>query len=335
MLTFVLMKILIIRFSSIGDIVLTSPVMRCIKKQLPHATIHYLTKQSFKGIIEANPYVAKIHLLNDDFDALIPELRAENFDFIIDLHKNLRTLKVKRALSKVKAYSFNKLNIEKWLLTNFHINKMPKVHIVDRYVATAKPLGVINDYEGLDYFIPAHEYTNPSDIPTSHQAGYIGLVIGASFATKKLPTTKLIELCKAIHHPIILLGGPEDKEIGDQIATNDPQKIYNASGKFTLNESADLVRTAKVIISHDTGLMHIAAAFKKKVISLWGSTAPVLGMTPYYGKYTIDNARIQVPNLSCQPCTKIGNKKCPKGHFKCMNDINITDIVQQVERLLK
>ncbi|HEV9035272.1 MAG TPA: glycosyltransferase family 9 protein, partial [Puia sp.] len=112
------MKFLIIRFSSIGDIVLTTPVVRCLKKQLLTAEVHYLTKRSFRPILAANPYVDKIHVLEDDLETVIETLRQEDFDYVIDLHHNLRTLKVKRGLGK-KAVSFDKLNVKKWLYTNF------------------------------------------------------------------------------------------------------------------------------------------------------------------------------------------------------------------------
>src|ERR1700733_9378041 len=224
------MKFLIIRFSSIGDIVLTTPVVRCLKKQLVTAEVHYLTKASFRPILEANPYIDKIHCLGDDLDGVIADLRREDYDYVIDLHHNLRSLKVKRALGK-KSFSFPKLNIEKWLYTNLKRNRLPAVHIVDRYMGTVAGFGVRNDGAGLDYFIPAADELKPGDIPTAHQAGYVGLVIGAALPTKKLPYHKLAEICEQAQHPMILLGGPEDAETGERLAAIDPIKIYNACGK--------------------------------------------------------------------------------------------------------
>lgn len=308
--------------------------MRCLKQQRPDITVHYLTKKSFRGLIDTNPYVDKVHLLNDEnWEAMIAELQAEKFDLIVDLHKNLRTLRVKRALRKVKSVSFSKLNFEKWLLTSFlKINKMPPVHIVDRLVDTVRHLGVVNDGKGLDYFIPEKDEVNAADLPMSHQAGYIGVVIGAALATKKMPVEKLKALCASIQKPIVLMGGPEDRPEGEEIASIDRVKIYNACGKFNLNESACLVRNAKLIVTHDTGLMHIAAAFKKPVISIWGNTVPAFGMTPYFGNAAVPSAIFEVEGLGCRPCSKIGYKKCPKGHFKCMNNQNVTAIATAAEK---
>ena len=331
------MKFLIIRFSSIGDIVLTSPIVRCLKKQVPGAEIHFLTKRSYAALVESNPYIDKIHYLPDSLSDLIDELQREKFDQIIDLHHNLRTLKIKRAL-KIPTQAFKKLNIEKWILTTFKINLMPDVHIVDRYFETVKKFRVVDDENGLDYFIPEKDRVKESDIPAGHLAGYIGIVIGATYNTKKLPVEKLRELCNGIDHPIILLGGKEDRECGEEISAVDRHRIYNACGKFNLNESADLIRRSKFIISHDTGLMHIATALKKKVISVWGNTVPDFGMYPYYGEKFLDNFPgrlpydiVEVNGLACRPCSKIGYDKCPLGHFKCMKKIDIAEMINLVK----
>lgn len=334
------MKILIIRFSSIGDIVLTTPVIRCLKQQRPDAQLHYLTKGAYRPIIECNPYISKCHYLDENLEEIIAKLKEEHFDCVIDLHKNIRTLKVKRALN-VQHYSFEKLNLQKWLLVNLKWNLMPKESIVARYLATVAPLGVKDDGKGLDYFMPEQSKLGNSDVPMSHWAGYAGFVIGGSYQTKKLPVTQWARLAEMIPYPIMLLGGPEDRPEGNEIALQDNIKIYNACGKFDLNESARLVEKAKVIVTNDTGLMHIAAAFQKPVISLWGNTSPELGMFPYYGRNTLgDNAGAnvvfaEVKSLSCHPCSKLGYAKCPKGHFKCMNNLNLEEIADAVKKFWK
>lgn len=324
------MKFLIIRFSSIGDIVLTTPVIRCLKKQVPEAEIHFLTKDSFRAVIEHNPYIDRVQVLAHSWELMIEELKAQDYDYIIDLHHNAKTLRVKNALKK-KAYSFYKLNIQKYFYTAFKINLLPKLHIVDRYLQTVASFGVKNDGAGLDYFISAADETKREDIPGSHQAGYIACVIGAALGTKRWPVHKWKEFCAQLEHPVILLGGPEDKLSGDEIAAVDPIKVYNACGKFKLNESADLVRKAKLVITNDTGLMHIAAAYKKPVISLWGNTVPSFGMTPYYGNVPVSDLILQTSKLWCRPCSKIGYAKCPLGHFKCMEKISVDELISKVK----
>jgi ADP-heptose:LPS heptosyltransferase len=319
------MKILIIRFSSIGDIVLTTPVIRVLKTQLDSAEIHYATKKQFSSIFQENPYVDKMHFLQGSLLDFVKELRHENFDYVIDLHNNLRTRIIKLLLG-VKSHSFNKLNFQKWLMVNLKINKLPPVHIVDRYLETTKSLGVKNDSLGLDYFIPEKDEIPQDWLPPSHRAGYVVYAIGGQHATKKLPLTRMIELCARINRPIILLGGKEDADAGESIRLffekespleNAQTMIYNACGKCNLNQSASIVKNATYVFSHDTGLMHIAAAFKREVISIWGNTIPDFGMYPYRTKYSL----LENNHVGCRPCSKIGYAKCPKGHFNCMNKI--------------
>ncbi len=323
------MKFLLIRFSSIGDIVLTTPVIRCLKKQVPDAEIHFLVKDSFRSVVAHNPYIDKVQVLAHSWELMIEELKAEDYDYIIDLHHNTKTLRVKKALRK-KSFSFYKLNIQKYFYTAFKINMLPMIHIVDRYIKTVESFGVKNDGAGLDYFISKDEETKQKDIPASHHAGYIACVIGAAHGTKRWPVHKWKEFCEKMEHPIILLGGKDDVASGNEIAGVDADKIYNACGKFKLNESADLVRKAKLVITNDTGLMHIAAAYKRPIISLWGNTVPSFGMTPYYGDAPVADVILQVNKLWCRPCSKIGYNKCPLGHFKCMEKISTDELLKKV-----
>lgn len=333
------MKFLIVRFSSIGDIVLTTPVIRCLKKQVPDAEIHFLVREAFLPVVQHNPYISKIHVLAHSWELMIEELKTEEYDYIIDLHHNVKTLRLKKEL-KVKSFSFYKLNVQKYIYTAFKLNFLPKIHIVDRYLDTLRSFGVKNDGAGLDYFISTREETKRDDIPAAHYAGYIACVIGAAHGTKRWPVHRWKAFCQKMDHPIILLGGKEDVERGREIASVDVVKVYNACGKFSLNESADLVRKSKLVISNDTGLMHIAAAFKKPVISLWGNTVPSFGMTPYYGdnhhrslqKRAFD--MLQVKNLWCRPCSKIGYEKCPLGHFKCMERIGEEEVIVKSQEYL-
>jgi heptosyltransferase-2 len=324
------MKFLIIRFSSIVDILLTTTVILCLRKKFPDANIYFLTKKNFAGIVESNPYITKVLTPDEDFGDTIDILKDEKFDAVIDLHYNLRTLRIKQALKGVPFYSFNKLNTQKWIYTNFKINLMPEKHIVDRYIETVAGFGVVNDGSGLDFFSPEKDKVKDSDIPFSHSQGFLTIAIGAAHFTKKLPLDKLKELCTKIEYPIILLGGKEDYDTGVEISNVDPVKIYNACGKFSLNESADIVRKSKLVISHDTGIMHIAAAFKKMVFSIWGNTVPSFGMYPY-----VKFKNIQINKLWYRPCSKIGYKKCPLSHFKCMRKLEIDAIVESAKEFLQ
>lgn len=324
-------KILIIRFSSIGDIVLTTPVIRCLKEQLEGVEIHYLTKTAFASILESNPHIDKLYTIQKDVSECLEDLRAENYDHVVDLHNNLRTAIVKRGLKRPTSV-LNKINFQKWLKVNFKIDRLPNVHIVERYLKTVENFGVSNDGKGLDYFIPDHDIVDLKSLPADHQNGYIGFVIGAKFATKRMPVKKIISICKSLDRPIVLLGGKEDVINAEEIKREVGNNIYNACGIYNINQSASVVKQAKKIITHDTGLMHIAAAFQKEIISIWGNTIPEFGMYPYSTGHGENEAGkiIEIKDLDCRPCSKIGFKKCPKGHFKCMENLDEAGIVEAV-----
>jgi ADP-heptose:LPS heptosyltransferase len=177
------MKILVIRFSSIGDIVLTTPVVRALKSQLDEVEVHYATKARYRSIVEANPYVDKVLVLENSLWEFIEILRYEKYDWIIDLHNNLRTRIVKTMLG-VKSRSFNKLNWEKWLMVNWNVNKLPATHIVDRYLETLKPFDIRPDALGLDFFIEDKDIVPQEWLPESHQKEYVAYAIGAQHNTK-------------------------------------------------------------------------------------------------------------------------------------------------------
>lgn len=327
-------RFLIIRFSSIGDIVLTSPIVRCLAAKYPEAEIHYLSKPAFRGILESNPHISKVWMWNEDSKELINELRTMQFDYIIDLHHNLRSFLVKSKLNR-KSASFNKLNIEKYLYVNFRIGKLPDVHIVDRYFATIEKLGVVNDNKGLDFFIQEKDSVNINDLlPDTHHSGYVALVIGALKATKCLPFEKLLELCEKLQFPLVLLGGESEKKEGALLSEKLGLRVLNMCGKLTLGQSASLVKQASVVVTHDTGLMHIAAAFQKPIVSIWGNTIPEFGMYPYMPSAKSKQFIAEVKNLPCRPCSKIGYAACPKKHFRCMQNQNLEKIAEEVQRML-
>lgn len=317
-------KILIIRFSSIGDIILTTPVIRCLKMQLINAEIHFVSKAAFQDTLRHNPYITRLHVFNKDVNEIYTELRAEKFDLIIDLHKNLRSLRLKKFL-RVKSYSFNKLNFRKFLAVRFKMVKaLPDKHIVDRYMETLLPLGVKPDGKGLDYFLSINEFVDVKSLYLKNAVtNFTVIVVGGSYYTKQIPVNKLKEICAGIQTPIIILGGASDRVIGDAIKKDFPQ-IINLCGALSLNQSASVIKQCSLVITSDTGLMHIAAAFNKGIISLWGNTIPEFGMTPYMPH--TDNQLLEVKNLPCRPCSKLGYHKCPRGHFKCMNDIDISSL---------
>jgi ADP-heptose:LPS heptosyltransferase len=320
------MRLLFIRFSSIGDIVLTTPALRCAKNQIPGVEIHFITKHSMKDLVIGNPNIDHCHFLDNNLDDTIASLKGISFDYIIDLHHNIRTWKIKKALG-VPAFSYKKLSLQKWLFAKLKLNFLPKTHVCDRYIDTLQHFKVKNDGKGLDYFFPKEYSFKAANLPTSHQAGFIAFVIGASYLNKKMPVQKWIELAKQINKPVVLIGAKEDMSMANEIAAAAPHFIYNATGKYDLKESASIIQMAQVVVSHDTGFLHVAAAFKKPTITIWGATSPALQFEAYYPTVsTTPHYNSMVAQLNCQPCSKQGENKCPQGHFACMRLQNLNTI---------
>lgn len=326
------LKILIIRFSSIGDIVLTSPVIRCVKQQLPDVELHILTKKAYSGLFQNNPYVHKVHLLHNSLPETLKLLKAEKFDHLVDLHMNLRSLRVKLALG-VKSTGFPKLNLKKYLLVRFKWDMMPRIHIVDRYFEAVKPLGVVNDGFGLDYFVGNNKTIENEMLAEKFQRDFYAVVIGGNYFTKLLPSEKVREVINLLDRRVVLVGGKEDAERGEAIAEGFGEKVWNACGKLSLDQSARLVENSQAVLTNDTGMMHIAAAFKKPIVSVWGNTVPELGMYPYLPQNPDRMVIVEVKNLSCRPCSKIGFSACPKGHFNCMNKLEASYIANALMQI--
>ncbi|MBN1985193.1 MAG: glycosyltransferase family 9 protein, partial [Prolixibacteraceae bacterium] len=245
-------KYLIIRFSSIGDIVLTTPVIRGLKQQVGNAEIHFVTKQKHASIVHSNPYVDKVHILKENINELLDELEKEHPDYIIDLHQNFRSNRIKNRL-KIPSFSFEKLNLQKFLLVQFKINRLPEKHIVDRYMETVSVFDIKNDGLGLDFFIPENEQFETKRLPEFFQGGFLVFVIAGTYSTKKLPVSKVVEICNSLKFPVILLGGKNEIKAAGEIDSQTGENIHNLVGKLSLNQSASLVRDARLVLSNDTG----------------------------------------------------------------------------------
>ncbi len=287
------------------------------------AEVHYLTKKSFKGIIEPNPYITKIYTIEKSTNEVIEDLKAEMYDYVIDLHRNLRSTRVKHAL-KALSFSFRKHNLEKWLLVNFGINRMPKVHIVDRYMETLKAFGINNDEAGLDYFFPDGFSFPERDLPDSHRNGFIALVIGAAHWRKKPNVHQYVHMCRNLNYPIVLLGGSAEKQEGAEISARTEGYVWNTAGLYDLNGSAWLIKQSQLVITPDTGLMHIAAALHKPIISIWAATVPAFGMSPYHNEAL--NAMIEASHLKKRPCSKLGTS-CKYIKCRCVDELPLGDAV--------
>jgi ADP-heptose:LPS heptosyltransferase len=323
-------KILVIRFSAIGDIVLTSPIVRCLHRQMPGYAIHFLTKTPYAQLVQHHPHIEKVFAIDNDVEEVAAQLQAEGYAYVVDLHNNFRSRLTTNLLKNARVFRYQKPWFRRWLYVTLKLKVMPQDHVVDRYFAAIRPLGITNDNKGLEIHIPKEEEFPVDKLPFTHLAGYAVLVIGAAHFTKRLPLHQLEKLCRELPVPVILIGGKEDTSAGYLLEQIDPLKIYSTCGRLNLLQSASLISKAKWVISHDTGMMHIAAAFNRKIISIWGGTTPLMGFTPYLPQEGVSHI-IEAKDVRCRPCHQHGRASCPMGHFNCMEQINTDQVADIIE----
>lgn len=314
-------KVLVIRFNSIGDIVLTTPVIELLSKKFD---VYYLTKASYKSLLVCNPNVKGLFLFENDLNKTISDLLIYKFDYVVDLHNNFRSFSVRRKI-KAKSFTFKKPRIKYWLRTTLGIKLRQQPHIVERFTDVIKPIIAEKTLPPTRFYFDQNmkfEFSLPEN--------YTCIAVGTAFYTKTIPTYKWVEILNSIDGNIVLLGGSEDVKNSQEIASQLKRNVVNLTGTLTLSESAYVIDKSKVLITGDTGLKHIAAALNKRVVAIYGSTHPILGYTPYYGPNKNLSQIIKPDDLACSPCTKQGRKSCPKGHFKCMNDIPVEKIIKLI-----
>tara|TARA_B100001758_G_C18333952_1_gene570483 strand:- start:121 stop:1086 length:966 start_codon:yes stop_codon:yes gene_type:complete len=321
------LKVLIIRFSSIGDVVLTTPIVRCLKTQ-KNATVHYLIKEKFKEVIQENPNIDKVFIYKK---GVLKKLSKEKYDYIIDLQNNFNSYKIKTRLKHIKKLTVNKENIKKWLLVNIGVDLLKKQHIVDRYFKTIKSLNISNDKKGLDFFIKSSSEIDKNILSIDLNKPYIAWAVGASYKNKIISAKQIIKVCNQLNEPVVLLGGKQDFLFAQKVIVETKNKqVYNLCGKLTLNESAFMVKKSSIVLTNDTGLMHIASAFKKKIISFWGCTKPSLGMYPYLAD---PQSKELVFNSQKRPCSKLGNR-CRYSKKGCIINIKSNAIFKEIQKAL-
>jgi len=324
-------KVLVVRFSSMGDIVLTTPIVRVLSENYE---VHFLTKSKFSLLLKSNPFITKMVTVEKDIHEVINELRAEDYDYVVDLHNNLRTFRLKRSLGR-PSFTFSKINFKKWLSVRLKsVSVLPEKHIVDRMFRAIEPLGLSYDAKGLDFFL-----SSGLELPevfyrfNELHPDYYVFSIGGTYFTKRCSERKVVDICRSINKAVVLLGGHEEYESGNRIAEELSLPVLNLCGVSDILQSAQIVSQSKFVVSNDTGLMHIAAALKLAVVSLWGNTVPEFGMYPFYPDGFEPMAYIaQVEGLTCRPCSKLGYDKCPRGHFRCMEEIDTHGIIAYLEK---
>ncbi len=318
-------KILIIRFSSIGDIVLTSPVIRWFDEQVRDTEVHFLVKSRYVELVAYNPRIQKVHTYSDNLSDTMRRLKDERFDLVIDLQNNIRSGKVRRELG-AESKVYRKYSFQKWLYSTFKIDRLPRTHVVEKFQLALSDLGIHEDDGGLEFYPePGSERVlDKISLPEK----YIAIAIGAAHEGKRAPLEKHLELIPLLPLPAILVGGSEDWDVAEALV--EKTGCLSVVGQTTISESAHIIGRSVLLITNDTGMMHIGAAYQLPIVSLWGQTIPEFGMYPYRaGK---GSAIIEPVLTRSRKVAKLGNKPVGKDHD--MNHLSVKEILSAVQEIL-
>lgn len=342
-------KILIIRLSSFGDIVLSSPLVRILRALYPDALIDYLVKAEFAELLKFNPNLSAVYELTSsdwsELRSLKKKIRRERYDIILDLHNSLRSRYLRMFSRAGRTGVINKRVLVRFFLVNLKRNYYKKVVPVPiRYLETAACLGAADDGKGLEIFLPEDSLTMVRSLMSRYNLeqyeNVFGLAPAAKHLTKRWPQEKFVELGvllgKMKSTKLLLFGGREDSDYCGDIAQmiNAELKASAAeslAGKISLLESAAALDFCSLVVTNDTGIMHLASARKRKTVAIFGSTVREFGFFPFGTESSV----IENKGLYCRPCSHIGLGRCPEGHFKCMQDIEASAVLAAVEGMMK
>ena len=341
-------KTLVIRFSSIGDVVLSTPLLRGLRRRFPDGQIDYATRTEYAELVRSNQNLNHTY----EFDAsggfeglrmLKKQIRDHHYDLIVDIHDSLRS-KYLRSLHGPMVTVVNKRAVQRSMLVNFKKNVYKEViPVADRYIEAVKDLGISNDGKGLELHIPDETLSGVSGkvatLKLNQYEKVIGLCPGARHFTKRWPPERFARVGAACAQKgdskVLLFGGTEDETICNQICWDinnqaGSERASSFCGRLGLLETAAAMEYCDVVITNDTGLMHIASAMHRKIIAIFGSTVREFGFFPQ----TPEAVVLEDRGLACRPCSHIGRSECPEKHFKCMLDIQPDEVYSRAKAML-
>lgn len=337
-------KILIIRLSSIGDVLLTTPVIRLLKMKFPGSKIDFVIKKEFAQVLADHPQINRLFIFDKhdekkSVQAIKTELRLRQYDLVVDLHKNFRSYLLTTGIRANKIVRYSKGVISRFFYVKFKL-KCSSVIIPAylKYINCLKSFAIEDDRQGLEFYVDADvkKQVDQKYSTFLHEGvqRIIGIAPGAHHPTKRWTSegfsNVINHLVENRDHKIILFGNQEDQKLIASLDIHSHTNIMNAAGKLSLRETGALMDFCDLVVTNDSGLLHLTSALKKKVVAIFGSTTEELGFFPY----TTEHSVVQNKSLRCRPCSHIGRSKCPKKHFKCMKDISAGQVIDAIQNML-
>jgi heptosyltransferase-2 len=332
------LRILAIRFSSIGDVLLTTPLIRAVRQRYPDGYLALLTKEAFAPLVSDNPRLNGVLTLKkgQPLDELAAEIRTHSFSHILDLHGSLRS-RALRFLVPGKWSGYRNHRVAREILIRYKRNTYPRdVPVPERYFDAVRELDVRPDGSPPEFFLSAGAREAAAAwllgrrLPT--ESGIIALAPGAAHNTKRWPLDYWQNLARSLtarDTPLIVVGGPEDMETGAAVAQAAGPLAVNAAGHFPLQGTGALLERCRALVTGDTGVMHMATGVGTPVIALFGPTVRAFGFFPYTPRAVVIER-----DLDCRPCTAHGSAVCPLGHHRCLREIAPTEVEAVLRRVV-
>lgn len=344
-------KTVVFRLSSIGDIILSSALLRVMRQAAgKDARIDFVVRKEYAELVRHSHHLSIVHEYDvetgfEGLKKLAKELYDEHYDLAVDIHDSIRTKFLRTTCRPKETVVVDKRKFERWLLVNMKRNAYDDaLSVADRYIETVEEYVVKNDGKGLEIFIPDSTLFEISGkmarLKLNEFEKVIGICPGSKHFTKRWQKEKFAEVAvrtaKEFHAKIFLFGGPDEKDdctfVADEVKRRvSPDAVSNFTGEFSLLESAAALEFCDVVVTNDSGLMHLAAAKQKKIVAVFGSTVKEFGFFPYGTEAIV----VEKNDLDCRPCTHIGRKSCPKEHFKCLLDISVDEVFAGIKNFIK
>lgn len=333
-------RILLIRLSSLGDILLTTPILRLLRDHCPQASIEFLVKAAYQDVLRAHPCIDRLIVFNDQrpFGQTLRRLRQTRYDVVLDLHRTLRSRLICQGLSAALKLAYHKRVLRRLLLVHLGWNTLRAMTPVpELYAAPLRRLGINSKLPSLEMHLAAGSQDAiraylAQAFPAAAGRPLLALAPGARWATKRWPVERFATVGQALsqrhHASVVILGDNADTALGQALCQRLQVPVLNTSGTFSLMQTAALLQQCRLLLSNDSGLMHMAAALNVPVVAVFGPTVQEFGFYPFRAP-----ARVVSTSLACRPCSTKGSRRCPRGHHQCMLHVSTEQVLAAAQQM--
>lgn len=331
-------RILVIRLSSIGDILLTTPILRLLRQRCPQARIEFLVKAVYQDLVREHPCVDRVWRFESGqtLRQTLYTLRQRRYDMVLDLHRTLRSRLLYRGLSAPYKLTYNKRSLRRALLVHLGWNTLQNITPVpESYAAPLRRLGIRSPLPGLEMHLEpgsreAIQAYLSQVFPDGCEGPFLALAPGARWATKRWPVERFAEVAQELTGAsgggVVILGGSDDVFLAQELRRRLRTPVLDCTGKLTLMQTAALLQQCRLLLSNDSGLMHMATALEIPVVAVFGPTVEEFGFYPFQAQ-----AQVVRTELSCRPCSTKGSKRCPRGHHHCMQQVTSAQVLTALQ----